>query len=145
MARLADRIQAEIESVERSMALLPPVETLAALSELELAGTAALLHSFYNGIENILRQAVQHRGVQVPSGSTWHKELIETARRESLVSQATREELKRYLAFRHFFGHAYAFDLDPQRIEPLIERVPVVYALITEDLRPLLDSVGNGG
>ncbi|CBE68547.1 conserved protein of unknown function [Candidatus Methylomirabilis oxygeniifera] len=28
--------------------------------------------------------------------------------------------MKRYLAFRHFFGHGYALDLSPERMEPLV-------------------------
>lgn len=28
-------------------------------------------------------------------------------------------ELKQFLAFRHFFSHAYILDLDPDRMEPL--------------------------
>ncbi len=30
------------------------------------------------------------------------------------------DDLKRYLAFRHFFNHGYALDLFPERMEPLV-------------------------
>jgi hypothetical protein len=55
MADLKDYIEAEEENIRHELGQLPPVDRLSRLSELELAGTAALLHSIYNGIENVLK------------------------------------------------------------------------------------------
>ncbi len=35
--------------------------------------------------------------------------------------------LKEYLAFRHFFSHAYALDLEPQRLETLVIDISTVF------------------
>lgn len=48
MADPKAQIEAELESIERVLALLPRPETWPALSKLELAGVGALLHNFYN-------------------------------------------------------------------------------------------------
>jgi len=39
---------------------------------------------------------------------------------EKIISQSAADNLKPFLAFRHFFSHAYALDLHSDRIEPLV-------------------------
>jgi len=63
MSTLRERIDAELENLETSILLLPPASELPYKSVLEQAGVAGLLHSFYNGIENILKQIMVDRGV----------------------------------------------------------------------------------
>ena len=133
MADYRSRIEAEYEAIEKALQSLPQTD-LHKLSSLELAGVAALLHNFYNGIENVLKQLISSRGLSIPSGSTWHRELLEQAIQSGLVSDALCENLKRYLAFRHFFSHAYALELHPERMQPLVSDANRVYAQFRADI-----------
>ena len=46
MVNLSDRIHAELENIEQVLKQFPSIHQFHKLSELELAGVAALLHNF---------------------------------------------------------------------------------------------------
>ena len=131
------RIEAEYEAIQKALSALPE-RPLATLSELELAGVAALLHSFYNGIENILRQVFQAKSIPVPQGESWHKDLLLSATANKVLSVQSLENLKRYLAFRHFFSHAYALDLFPERMKPLVKDAESVFSKFKDEIEEAL-------
>ncbi len=112
------RIEAEYEAIESALSALPD-DPLATLSKLELAGVAALLHNFYNSIENVLKQVFLSKALPIPQGESWHRDLLIAAVGKKILSNRLLDDLKRYLAFRHFFGHGYALNLFPERMQPL--------------------------
>lgn len=130
------RIEVEYEAIEDTLSALPD-RPLASLSQLELAGVAALLHNLYNGMENVLRQALRSRSLPVPQGESSHRDLLLAAATAHIISGRLQDNLKRYLAFRRFFSHAYALDLSPQRMEPLVTNAKPVFA----EFRREIDSI----
>jgi hypothetical protein len=49
-----------------------------------------------------------------------------------------KEKLGDYLAFRHFFNHAYALDLFPERMEPLLKNLMDVYKSFLNEISDFL-------
>jgi hypothetical protein len=85
----------------------------------------AILHAFYNGIENILKRiAVTYDGKPENTGQ-WHVDLLNqmaapSAKRSKVISPELLTVLKKYLAFRHLFRSIYTHEL---RWEPMEELV----------------------
>jgi uncharacterized protein YutE (UPF0331/DUF86 family) len=134
MGDARQRVAAEYEAIERALRSMPAAGDVKDLSVLELAGAAALLHNVYNGIENILKQVLASQRIEIPAGPAWHSDLLLAAIRSGIVSGPTGETLKRYLAFRHFFSHAYALDLDPERIEPLVADIHAAFSSLQAEI-----------
>ena len=134
MATLQDKIEAELENMDRVLSELPTEVPLYQLSVLEIAGVATLLHNLYNGVENILKQLLLAKDIHLPQGASWYRDLLNLASEKEIISNETKEMLKEYLAFRHFFSHAYALDLFPDRMEPLVENVSDVYKAFRKDI-----------
>lgn len=143
MADVKERVLAEEDNVSRVLAELPSPGELSTLSDLELAGTAALLHNIYNGIENMLKQVVLYSGEKVPDGASWHRDLLILAEEKRVLRPSTAALLAPFLAFRHFFSHGYALDLEPERMESLVAQASAVCTAVHEDLLAFLSRAGR--
>jgi uncharacterized protein YutE (UPF0331/DUF86 family) len=128
MASARERIEAELGNILIAVNDIVSARSESNLSRRELAGVAAFVHSFYNGVENILKQALIAHQVKLAHGDQWHKMLLSESVRLGLISAELRQELLRYLAFRHFFVHGYAFRLEESEMRHLVEKVDVVFA-----------------
>jgi len=122
MSRIEQKVEAEFENIDQALLLIP--KDIQTLSALELAGLGAVLHSIYNGMENILRQVLKEQNYELPTGTFWHRDLLDLAVRAEIISPSVFGRTKEYMAFRHFFTHAYTLTLKPERMRPLVEAAP---------------------
>ena len=134
MADLSDKIKAEIENIDQIFLEMPSHKNLANLSTLELAGVATLLHNIYNGIENVVKQILFSKSVSLSESGSWHKDLLNLAVSKKIISENIKKQLAEYLAFRHFFTHAYALELYPERMEHLVENALEVYDIFKKEI-----------
>lgn len=118
------------------LAALPPLSTAGRPT---LAEAAVGLHHAYGAIEAALAPIARAVDDGLPEGPEWHQSLLHVMAlpiesvRPAVLSRPSLERLQRLLAFRHFFRHAYAVDLDGQRLEALRERAVGLLPVIDDD------------
>ena len=104
-------------------------------SPLELQGLAAYVHQFYTGVEGLFRHLVVRLGEGLPRGEQWPRELLaqvaepHEGKRPAIIDEPLRALLEEYLAFRHFFRHAYGYQyqLEWPRLRPLVVDLPSTF------------------
>jgi hypothetical protein len=85
-----------------------------------------------DGIEKILLIIANRIDKKIPSDINWHKSLLEQMAKENKNRKAVltgdmKNELLKYLGFRHFFRHSYSFHLKWERMEELVKPIHDVW------------------
>jgi len=116
----------------------------------ELSATAAVLHSFYNGLENIFCRIAKRIDENLPNSSYWHQELLnqmsnKIKNRPEVITIDLNEKLSFYLGFRHFFRHAYAFQLKWSEMKKLVIEIDAVYEQFKSELQLFKLKIKNYG
>jgi len=139
-----ERIVEEIEELLRDLGSSEP-------SYKDKAAMGAFLHNFYNGIENVLKRIAEEIDRAVPSGSEWHRALLQRMAegvenlRPAVLKAETVTKLLPYLGFRHFFRHSYTFEIDWEKVKPLARNARAVLETIKDDLKEFLDTLEETG
>lgn len=135
---LAGRIRQELGELEKVLARVERAVTAARQStedqDLYVDSAALNLHDFYTGIERIFHHIAATIDDNVPSGQSWHRDLLQQMGldlpqvRPRVLSTETISDLEEYLRFRHVVRNIYTFEFDMSQIERL-----------TQNLRPSFD------
>ena len=133
MANLREKVDVELENISIVLTELEKIKDKPRKTTAELAGMGTFLHNFYTGIENILKQILHDMDIPTPISSSWHRDLLILASEENLITGTTRKRLAKYLAFRHFFVHAYSFLLDERELKLLVDDVSDTYRAFEEE------------
>ena len=77
----------------------------------------SVLHSFYNGLENIFEIIAKKIDGKVPTGNKSHQELLhqmasKNSTRMEIINEDMYLKLREYSTFRHFYRHTYSFQLN---------------------------------
>ena len=141
---LARRIRYELDELERTQQAIKRhwLRSFTAGQDQDVyINSAALhLHSFYSGIERILRLIADVFDGGVLGGESWHTELLRQMQfevpsvRPAALRFETVEMLEEYRKFRHLIRNIYATNILPERMEQLIDSLPIASEHISADL-----------
>lgn len=102
-----------------------------------------LLHSFYNGCENIFRTIAAFFENDIQTGA-WHRDLLRRMKleipeyRPRLISDNLYSILDDFRAFRHRFRHSYSFELDWEREKVVARRLEPALQMLQEEISAFL-------
>ncbi|MCK4260527.1 MAG: hypothetical protein KAX49_16240 [Halanaerobiales bacterium] len=110
---------------------------------IELTALASVLHSFYNGVENIFMQIAKKVDGFTPNNNHWHRNLLlqmaaEQDNRKPVISEEVKLRLADYLGFRHFYRHSYSFFLSWGEMEKLVQPLGEVWNQLRKELSDFL-------
>lgn len=105
MANLLQEIYIEEEHITRTLLALQEAKNRQPRTVIELSAMATFLHNAYNGMENLLKRALRHLNIPLPHSASSHKDLLDLAVEQDIITQTLSEELDAYRGFRHFFVH----------------------------------------
>lgn len=112
-----------------------------ARADIHYSNLALKLHNFYTGCERIFRIIASELNSALPSSYDWHKRLLQRmslelgGKRPAVISQELRGALEEFLAFRHVVRTLYGYELDPERMDPLLDKYPLVWERFQGELR----------
>ncbi|MCM1983013.1 nucleotidyltransferase domain-containing protein [Lyngbya confervoides] len=148
-AILLGQIEQELEElktlVQKTQSLL---NKLRATQDEDYIGTVALnLHSFYCGVERILKQIAQTIDRSVPDTADWHRQLLRQMAapvrpvRPAVLRSETLAMLNDYCSFRHVVRNIYSFNLNLDRVDQLAAALPTCLTVLQADLEHFISTL----
>jgi len=138
MGQLQRHLRELTQLVTNTQALMMKVQTT---GDPDYLGTVALnLHSFYSGVERLLREVALVMDGSLPNGADWHRRLLQQMATEvpdlrpALLRETTLKSLHELCAFRHVVRHVYTFELIPERVIALAHDLPDCLAQVEADV-----------
>jgi hypothetical protein len=141
---LAQRLRAELQEMEPTLAAVERhwrhFRTTASDHDAFLNSVAFNLHSLYSGLERMFELIAIEVDGGALGGERWHSEMLNQMTldlpgvRPPVIAKATAAQLDDYRRFRHLVRNIYATNLDPDRIEALVDALPLVWDDVRQEL-----------
>jgi len=93
---LSRKIEVEVENIEKVLSIIEKYKNKS-YSELELAGIATYIHNFYNGIENIIKQILKSKNINLSNSYSWHRDILLQSKKENIIDDNLYNDLLKIL------------------------------------------------
>ena len=124
--------------IEKTLEVIQDAFQRSEKSVIELTAVGASLHHCYTGIENILKRILKFQNLSLPTTPASHKDLLDMALEQGLISEELSGQLDKYRGFRHFFVHAYGILLKEEELQPLVQEISGIWKQFEKEVRKFL-------
>jgi hypothetical protein len=139
---LSERIQHDVDLIDQLLEAY--ADLLASVEQnppdlIEVTALASVLHSFYNGLESIFVTIAREVDETIPTGDRWHRALLKQVGeanefRDAVLPSSLLTQIQDYLAFRHYYRHAYSFFLRWEELRELVLSLTAVWGQTKNEL-----------
>lgn len=144
---LAQRIRDEFGELERLIERAQEGWRRAQRSsdDFYLDSVAMNLHGFYVGLERLFILVAGIIDEMQPGDPNWHQMILRQMAAEipgvrpAVISAATHDVLDEYRGFRHVVRNVYTFQLDPAKVQRLVQQAPAALAQVRRELLAFAD------
>lgn len=146
LSALKAAIAAQLEAIDRIYDRIEKRRTGQGPAYME--SLAYQLHNLYCAYEDLFKIVAEHFENQIEDETRWHRELLWRMTlsiegvRPALLSRESFRLLDSLRAFRHFFRHAYTYELDPRKVQLVLEDALAVRKRISDDVHRFLQALG---
>ena len=146
VADFSDRIARELQNIRRAStrARLAFEKCDRSNDDMFVDSAALSLLHVYGGAEKVLLVIGESIDQMIPQGVHWHRALlVQMAEpldgvRPAVISAELMGILDEFRAFRHVARNVYAFNLHPEKVGVLVNRLSVLEALFEKDISSFL-------
>ncbi|MBN1796502.1 MAG: hypothetical protein JW804_07510 [Sedimentisphaerales bacterium] len=124
MTAESDYFSAERDNIFKTLGLIEELLTKTNPSKYEIIAMGKLLQDIYTGIERVLRTQLESHNYRIQKSGSWHKDLLISAEKHSLITKEQFEAFKNLLLFRHLQIHGYGYMLDKEKLFELALPIP---------------------
>ncbi len=111
----------------------------------EIRAAGSIVHDFYSGVERIFERIAVTLGPGLPvAGPGWHTVLLQSMEtpaqgiRPAVIDHDLARQLLDYLRFRHLFRHSYGYELQWEKLRPLIEGLEGTLVMLREQIEQFI-------
>ena len=128
------------ELLEKSQVLLALVKNKEP-DFIEITAIGGILHSFYNGIENIFVLIGKNLNFNFNSSPQWHRNLVDFMfSQNEFLPADLRLLLTEYMGFRHFYRHTYGYTIKWEKCSHLFLGLPDFWKLVSEAIKKYIET-----
>jgi len=110
-----------------------------------LDSVALNLHSLYSGLERLFELIARHVDHTVPTGRTWHRDLLQQMARDqecvrpAVIGRDSALALDEFRRFRHLVRNVYTVNLVPDRMVGLVSALSELWPRLRAELLAFAD------